>query len=148
MATNSVAISGSTDTTSISQGAVVVLGRFFFALIFLIAAPNHFTRPTIAFSASQGVPMASIAVPLSGVLAIAGGLSILLGYRAKLGAWLIVLFLIPVTLMLHKFWTVQDPMMAQIQMILFMKNVSMLGGALLISQFGAGPFSLDARRSR
>jgi putative oxidoreductase len=78
-------------------------------------------------------------------VAIAGGLSILLGYRAKLGAWLIVLFLIPVTLMLHKFWTVQDPMMAQIQMILFMKNVSMLGGALLISQFGAGPFSLDAR---
>jgi len=42
---------------------------------------------------------------------------------------------------------VQDPMMAQIQMILFLKNVSMLGGALLISQFGAGPFSLDARRS-
>ena len=72
----------------------------------------------------------------------------MLGHRAKLGAWLIVLFLIPVTLMLHKFWTVQDPMMAQIQMILFMKNVSMLGGALLISQFGAGPFSLDARRSR
>ncbi len=94
------------------------------------------------------MPLASIAVPLSGVVAIAGGLSILLGYRAKLGAWLIVLFLIPVTLMLHKFWTVQDPMMAQIQMILFMKNVSMLGGALLISQFGAGPFSLDARRSR
>ena len=114
MATNSVAISSSTDTRSISQGAVVVLGRFFFALIFLIAAPNHFTRQTIAFSASQGVPLASIAVPLSGVLAIAGGLSILLGYRAKLGAWLIVLFLIPVTLMLHKFWTVQDPMMAQI----------------------------------
>jgi putative oxidoreductase len=81
-------------------------------------------------------------------VAIAGGLSILLGYRAKLGAWLVVLFLIPVTLMLHKFWTVQDPMMAQMQMILFMKNVSMLGGALLISQFGAGPFSLDARRSR
>ena len=77
-----------------------------------------------------------------------GGPSILLGYRAKLGAWLIVLFLIPVTLMLHKFWTVSDPMMAQIQMILFMKNVSMLGGALLITQFGAGPFSLDARRSR
>ena len=94
------------------------------------------------------MPLASIAVPLSGVVAIAGGLSILLGYRAKLGAWLIVLFLIPVTLMLHKFWLVQDPMMAQVQMILFMKNVSMLGGALLITQFGAGPFSLDARRSR
>jgi putative oxidoreductase len=127
---------------------VVVLGRFFYVLIFLMAGSNHFSRQTIAYAASQGVPLASIAVPLSGVLAIAGGLSILLGYRAKLGAWLIVLFLIPVTLMLHKFWAVQDPMMAQIQMILFMKNVAMLGGALLISQFGAGPFSLDARRSR
>jgi putative oxidoreductase len=82
------------------------------------------------------------------VVAIAGGLGILLGYRAKLGGWLLVLFLVPVTLMMHKFWLVQDPMMAQIQMILFMKNVSMLGGALLISRFGAGPFSLDARRSR
>jgi putative oxidoreductase len=148
MATNSMAISRGAAARSFPQGAVVVLGRFFFALIFLVAAPNHFTRQTIAFSASQGVPLASFAVPLSGVVAIAGGLSILLGYRAKLGAWLIVLFLTPVTLMLHKFWMVTDPMMAQIQMILFMKNVSMLGGALLISQFGAGPFSLDARRSR
>jgi putative oxidoreductase len=148
MATDSVAISSRSETRSFSQAAVVVLGRFFFALIFLMAAPNHFSAKTIAFSASQGVPLASIAVPLSGVVAIAGGLSILLGYRAKLGAWLLVLFLIPVTLMLHKFWTVQDPMMAQMQMILFMKNVAMLGGALLISQFGAGPFSLDARRSQ
>jgi putative oxidoreductase len=147
MATNSVVISKDLEIISFWQGAVVVLGRFFFALIFLMAGANHFSRQTIAFSASQGVPLASIAVPFSGVLAIAGGLSILLGYRAKLGAWLIALFLVPVTLMMHKFWLAQDPMMAQIQMILFMKNVSMLGGALLISQFGAGPFSLDARRS-
>src|SRR5713101_4780226 len=148
MATNSMAISHGAEATSFSQGAVVVLGRFLFALIFLMAGANHFSKQTIAFSASQGVPLAAIAVPLSGVLAIAGGLSILLGYRAKLGAWLIVLFLIPVSLMMHKFWTVTDPTMAQLQMILFMKNVSMLGGALLISHFGAGPFSLDARRSR
>jgi len=148
MATNAVAIPRGAEATSSWQGAVVVLGRFFFALIFLLAGSNHFSKQTIAFSASQGVPLASIAVPLSGVVAIVGGLSILLGYRAKLGAWLIVLFLVPVTLMLHKFWTVTDPMMAQLQMILFMKNVSMLGGALLISHFGAGPFSLDARRSR
>jgi putative oxidoreductase len=148
MATNSMAISHGTEASSVLHGVVVVLGRFFFTLIFLMAGANHFSSQTIAFSASQGVPLASIAVPLSGVLAIAGGLSILLGYRAKLGAWLIVIFLVPVTLMMHKFWTVADPMMAQIQMILFMKNVAMLGGALLISQFGAGPFSLDARRLR
>jgi putative oxidoreductase len=148
MATNSIAVSHGADATSLSQGAVVVLGRFFFVLLFLMSGPSHFSKQTIAFAASQGVPLASIAVPLSGVLALAGGLSILLGYRAKLGAWLIVLFLVPVTLMMHKFWAVQDPMMAQMQMGMFMKNVSMLGGALLISQFGAGPFSLDARRSR
>jgi putative oxidoreductase len=148
MATDPIAISKNVETRSSWQGAVVVLGRFFFALIFLLAGANHFNKQTIAYAASQGVPLASILVPLSGVLAIAGGLSILLGYRAKLGAWLIVLFLVPVSLMMHKFWTVTDPMMAQIQMVLFMKNVSMLGGALLVSQFGAGPFSLDARRSR
>src|SRR5271169_2908682 len=148
MATNSIAISKDGEAISFWRGAVVVLGRFFFALIFLLAGANHFNKQTIGYAASQGVPLASIAVPLSGVLAIVGGLSIVLGYRAKLGAWLIVLFLIPVTLMMHKFWTVSDPMMAQIQMVMFMKNVSMLGGALLISHFGAGPFSLDARRSR
>ena len=148
MATNSIAISKDVEAISFWQGAVVVLGRFFFALIFLMAGANHFNKQTIGYAASQGVPLASIAGPLSGVVAIAGGLSILLGYRAKLGAWLIVLFLVPVSLMMHKFWTVTDPMMAQIQMILFMKNLSMLGGALLISQFGAGSFSLDARRSR
>ena len=148
MATNSIAISKDVEAISFRQGAVVVLGRFFFTLIFLMAGANHFNKQTIVYAASQGVPLAAILVPLSGLVAIAGGLSILLGYRAKLGAWLIVLFLVPVSLMMHKFWTVTDPMMAQLQMILFMKNVSMLGGALLITQFGAGPFSLDARRSR
>jgi putative oxidoreductase len=148
MATNSVAISKDVEAGSFWQGSVVVLGRFLFALIFLMAGANHFNKQTIGYAASQGVPLPAIAVPLSGVLAIAGGLSILFGYRARLGAGLNALFLVPVSLMMHKFWTVTDPMMAQIQMILFMKNVSRLGGALLIPQFGAGSFSLDARRSR
>ena len=127
-------------------GPVVLLGRLLFALIFLMAGPNHFSGQTIAYAASQGVPMASIAVPLSGVLSLLGGLSILLGYRVRIGAWLIALFLVGVTPMMHNFWTVTDPMMHQMQMIMFMKNVSMLGGALLISQLGAGPWSLDNRR--
>jgi putative oxidoreductase len=111
-----------------------------------MAAAGHFSPATIAYAASQGVPLAGIAVPLSGLIALAGGLSILLGYRAKLGAWLIVLFLVPVTLALHKFWAVSDPMMAQMQQAMFMKNLSMLGAALFISQMGAGPLSLDDRR--
>jgi len=128
-----------------TAGAVVLLGRIFFASTFLGAAPNHFTQQAVQYAASQGVPLASIAVPLSGIIAIAGGLSVLLGYHAKLGGWLLVLFLLPVTLMMHAFWKVTDPAMAQMQMIMFMKNISMLGGALLITQFGAGPYSLDAR---
>ena len=131
--------------SSAASGPIVLLGRFLFVLIFLMSGPRHFLSQTIAYAASQGVPLASIAVPLSGTLAFLGGLSVLLGYRAKLGAWLIVLFLVGVTPMMHKFWVVTDPMMYQMQFVMFMKNASMLGGALLISQYGSGPWSLDAR---
>jgi putative oxidoreductase len=131
---------------STGTGPIILLGRFLFVVIFLMSGPRHFLSQTIAYAASQGVPLASIAVPVSGVIALLGGLSILLGYRAKLGAWLIVLFLVGVTPMMHRFWVVSDPMMYQVQFAMFMKNVSMLGGALLISQFGSGPWSLDARR--
>jgi putative oxidoreductase len=148
MAASTTTIGYDVEAKSISQGAVVLLARFFFVAIFLMAGPNHFSKQTIAYAAAQGAPLASIAVPLSGVLALAGGLSILLGYRAKIGAWLIALFLVAVTPPMHKFWGVSDPMMAQMQMIMFMKNVSMLGGALLITQLGSGPWSLDSRQSR
>jgi putative oxidoreductase len=124
----------------------VLLGRLFFVLIFVTAGPHHFSSQMIAYAAAQGVPLASITVPFSGMLAILGGLSILLGYRARIGAWLIALFLIGVTPTMHKFWGVSDPMTHQMQMIMFMKNVAMLGGALLITQFGSGPWSLDSRK--
>jgi putative oxidoreductase len=124
---------------------VVFVGRLLFVLIFLMSGFTHFAKQTIGFAASQGVPMASVLVPLSGIIALIGGLSILLGYRARLGAWLVAIFLIGVTPM-HKFWGITDPMMQQMQMVMFMKNLTMLGGALLITQFGSGPWSLDARK--
>jgi putative oxidoreductase len=132
------------NTTSISA-PVVFLGRLLFVLMFLMAGFTHLSKQVIGFAASQGVPMASVLVPVSGLIALAGGLSILLGYRAKLGAWLIVLFLVGVS-PLHKFWGVSDPMVQQMQMAMFMKNMAMLGGALLITQFGSGPWSLDNRQ--
>jgi putative oxidoreductase len=148
MAIGSATIPYNVKASSVPQAGLVLLGRFFYALIFLMAAANHFSKQTISYAAAQGVPLASVAVPLSGIIALAGGLSIVLGYHAKTGAWLIVLFLVPVTLMMHKFWTVHDPVMAQTQMAMFMKNVALLGAALLITQFGSGPLSLDARRSQ
>lgn len=127
-------------------GFAVPVGRVLFAAIFVMASFHHFSSQAIGYAASAGVPLAGVAVPLSGVIALVGGLSVALGYKARIGAWLLVLFLVPVTLMMHAFWNVQDPMMHQIQQIMFMKNVSMLGGALLVAYFGAGPFSLDRRR--
>jgi putative oxidoreductase len=125
--------------------SVVLLGRILFSGIFLMTAASHFSAKTVGYAAASGVPIANIAVPLSGIVSILGGLSILLGYKARLGAWLLVLFLLPVTFTMHKFWTVTDPMMFQVQIAMFMKNLSLVGGALLISQFGSGPFSVDAR---
>ena len=124
---------------------LVPVGRFFYSAIFLMTALGHFSQQYIGYAAQQGVPAAGLLVPLSGVIATAGGLSVALGYQAKIGAWLLVLFLVPVTLMMHNFWAVTDPTMHGMQLALFMKNVSMLGGALLIAHFGAGPLSLDAR---
>jgi putative oxidoreductase len=146
-ATNSIAIPYSGET-SIPRGATVLIGRVLFAALFVMAGLNHFSKDTITYAAAQGVPLASLMVPFSGVLAILGGLSILLGYRVKLGAFLIVLFLLPVTFAMHKFWATTDPFAAQDQLAHFMKNLSMLGGALFISQMGAGPLSLDGKRSR
>jgi putative oxidoreductase len=138
--------SQATSIATEATGSIVLLGRLLFVLIFVTSGPMHFSSQIIAFAASQGVPFASIAVPLSGIIALAGGLSILLGYRAKIGAWLLVLFLAVVTPMLHNFWAVTDPMMHQMQFAMFMKNLSMMGGALLITQVGSGPWSLDVRR--
>lgn len=125
---------------------VVLLGRVLYSAVFIMANLFHFSGQSIEHAASQGVPMASLLVPLSGVIGLAGGLSILVGYKAKWGAWLLVLFLMPVSVMMHKFWGLSDPQAAMMQQIMFMKNMSMLGAALLIAHFGAGPLSLDARQ--
>lgn len=126
----------------------VPLGRVLLALVFVMGGLGHFSHQSVAYAASQGVPLAGLVVPASGVIALAGGLSVALGYRVKLGAWLLVIFLVPVTLAMHAFWTVKDPMMAQVQQAAFMKNLSILGGAFLLAYFGAGPVSLDARSAR
>jgi putative oxidoreductase len=143
----------SSDTARPARGAdmlryAVPFGRFLFALIFLMAGLTHFNSETIAYAASQGVPLASVAVPLSGVLALAGGLSVALGYKTRIGALLLVLFLVPVTLMMHRFWGLSDPQAAMMQQGMFMKNLSMLGGAILLGYFGAGPLSIDQRSLR
>ena len=122
----------------------VPLGRICFSLIFILSSYNPFAKGAIGYAASQGVPMANILVPIASLLALIGGLSVLLGYKTKAGAWMIVLFLIPVTFTMHAFWKVTDPGMRQIQQIMFLKNIAMLGGALMLTYFGSGPCSLGS----
>jgi putative oxidoreductase len=125
---------------------MVLAGRVLYAAIFINSGFFHFSSMAVEYARSQGVPISSILVPLSGVMAIAGGLSIAFGFKARAGAWILVAFLIPVTFFMHPFWNITDLMQQQVQMAMFMKNISMLGAALLVAWFGAGPVSFDAQR--
>lgn len=124
---------------------LVPLGRVMFAAVFVVFTPLDFTPQGIGWAAQQGVPLPQILVPLAGLIGMAGGVSVILGYHARIGAWLLILFLVPVTAIMHNFWAVRDPMMAQMQVGFFLANLSRIGAALLIAYFGAGPLSLDAR---
>lgn len=122
---------------------VPLAGRILFSLHFLMAAPMHFTSSGIGYGTQSGVPMANILVPFSGVMALLGGLGVLLGYKAKLAGWLLFLFLVPVNFMMHQFWSITDSTQEQMMMAFFLKDLAMTGGALLIAYFGAGPVSID-----
>ena len=127
---------------------IVLVGRILFSIIFINSGFHHFSTGSVDYARAQNVPMAEILVPFSGILAILGGVSIVLGYKARIGAWLIIAFLIPVTIMMHGFWHFNDPAEQQIQMTMFLKNTSMLGAAFLIAWFGSGPLSLDRREDK
>ena len=123
-----------------------VIARILFSLIFLMSAFFDFSAATVGYAASYGIPMANVLVPLSGIISIAGSLSIILGYKIKIGSLLIVLFLVPVSFALHPFWKIVDPTQQQNEMVEFLKNMSMLGGALFFFVNGAGAYSLDAKK--
>lgn len=119
----------------------LLAGRILFSALFIFSAFGHFNKGTIQFAASQGVPFAAVLVPFSGVMEFVGGVSLLIGYEARVGALLIVLFMIPVTFLLHQFWKVKDPMQRQMETATFLKNISILGAALMLMYFGSGPMS-------
>jgi putative oxidoreductase len=148
MSTHSISFPGARSGAAPWQGIEVLCGRILFSLIFIIASLNLFSQGSIGYAANQGVPMANIAVPLAGILSLLGGLSVAFGYHARAGAVLLILFLIPVTVLMHNFWAVADPGIAKMQQAHFMKNVALLGGTLLIGYFGAGPCSVDSLRRR
>ena len=125
-------------------GIAAPLGRLCLSAIFIMSGINkvlHWSQ-----SADQMRSEGMVGVPLFLALAIlveiGAGLAILIGWKTRLAAFLLVIFLIPVTLIFHDFWRYHGPAQMQ-QMIHFMKNLAILGGLLGIIAHGAGPVSVD-----
>ncbi|WP_199433034.1 DoxX family membrane protein [Qaidamihabitans albus] len=121
------------------MSVLVLIGRILFVAIFLASALGHLTqtRAMAGYAESKGVPFAKVLVPGTGVLLGVGGLMVLLGVWADLGALLLLVFLVPTALMMHPFWKEQDQQARQNEMIQFNKDISLGGAALTLFAFFA-----------
>jgi len=123
-----------------------LVGRILLSFIFLMSGIGKITgfAGQAAYAAKAGVPLAEVAIALSIVIEIGGALMIMLGWKARIGACLLFLWMIPVNFYMHAFWNVTDPTWRQIGMIMFLKNVAMMGGMLMVMANGSGPKSLKS----
>jgi uncharacterized membrane protein YphA (DoxX/SURF4 family) len=112
---------------------VFLIGRIIVGVYWIFGGYGHFAqgKSMIPWTQAKGVPFPALAVYGSGAMIVLGGLSILLGLYPLIGVALIVLFIIPVASIMHNFWTVQDPMARQTDMLMFMKDFCMLGCTLM-----------------
>ncbi|NOT03191.1 MAG: DoxX family protein [Anaerolineales bacterium] len=111
-----------------------LIGRIIVGLYWLNGAISHFTqaKSMVPYAKMKNVPMAELAVPATGVILLIAALSILTGVYPVIAVAALVVFLVPVTFMMHNFWTLQDPMAKMSDMIMFTKNISMLGYTLIL----------------
>lgn len=123
-----------------------LVGRVLLALVFVLNGVFHIMklRDMSAYAGGKGVPAANVAVSFSGLMILVGGVLIGLGWHRFIGAWLIVIFLIPVTFWMHNFWKQTDPAARMVDMQHFLKNMALLGAALLVAYYAGGywPMSL------
>ena len=122
----------------------VLVGRMLLALLFVISGFGKIPgfEATAANIASQGFPMPHFFTVLAILLELGGGLAIVLGWKTRWAAAALILFMIVITPIYHRFWGL-PPDVAANQHIHFMKNVSILGGLLILFAFGPGRYSLD-----
>ncbi|MDB5194169.1 MAG: hypothetical protein JWN50_183 [Parcubacteria group bacterium] len=111
-----------------------LIGRILFGGFFLSSAYGHLVHPgsMVGYAASKRVPSPKLAIIGSGILLLLGGLSIITGIRPALGIAAIVIFLVPVTFSMHDYWRTTDPMAKMGDRINFMKNLALLGAALMM----------------
>lgn len=124
---------------------VVPLGRLLLCLIFVMSAIGKLAdwAPPAQMIADKGLPAPDAFLAIAVALELIGGISVLVGFQARWGAVALLLFLVPVSLIMHNFWAIEDPGQRMGQMINFMKNVSIAGGVLFVLAMGPGPFSID-----
>jgi uncharacterized membrane protein YphA (DoxX/SURF4 family) len=116
------------------ETSVLYLGRILFGGYFAFNGFNNLKMFDFmsGYAKSKGTPMPKLSVVVSALLLVFGGLSVLFDILPSLGLISLVLFLIPVTLIIHPFWKVQDPMEKMGEMINFMKNIALLGAVLML----------------
>lgn len=127
-----------------------LVGRILFALIFIGSGFGHFAQMggMTQYAEQSGVPAPKASVAISGLMILAGGVSVLLGVYMEIGTWLLVFFLLAAAFMVHDFWAVAEPMEKQNQQAHFMKNLALAGAAAIlywtVQTHGYGPFTLGS----
>ena len=113
--------------------SVFLLGRLLFGGFFLLMGSMHFIKSEMltGYAASKGVPMPKYAVLVSGLMAVFGGLGIITGFLVQWALLSLVLFLVPVTLMMHAFWKESDMTKRMPDFWNFTKNMALLGAVLI-----------------
>jgi putative oxidoreductase len=124
------------------------IGRGLLALIFVVSGIFKLAHwsTTAAFMAAKEMPAVPLLLAVAVAVELIGGLLLLVGYQTETSAWVLFLYMIPVTFIFHNFWSVQG-MEAQAQMINFLKNLSIMGGLLSVAVAGPSPISIDHARA-
>ena len=125
---------------------IFIVGRILFALIFINSGFAHFAQreAMTGYAQFKKVPAAKLAVPLTGLMILVGGLSVVLGFWVDLGALLLAAFLVVSAFMMHNFWTMDDATQKMNETVAFFKNLSMAGAALIIFAIVANGGDLGA----
>ena len=123
-------------------GRIMVGGYYIQSAFHQFADVGHLSRA----AAAHGVPAPEVAVIGAGVLLLVAGLSFLLGVFPRLGVAAIVLFLVPVTVIMHPFWADRNLAQQQADLINFTKNIGLLGSSLMfLAVPRPWPYSLERR---
>jgi len=118
-------------------GVIFLIGRILFGGYFFIMGLNHFMKHEVlkGYAESKSVPSASMAVYISGVLLVLGGLGIILNAYVAGSLLLLIIFLVPVSIKMHAFWKETDNAVRMTEMQNFLKNTALVGAAMMLMFF-------------